>query len=106
MLALAAPAVAGSSHKVTLFTHTADSLPFGRSNGRHRGYHLVAVQHPRPSRRLVRGSTHAEAWWSVALRRAQTFGRSRRCQMADRLTPLWRRCAGGCHLNRKSDDLI
>ena|SRR5215467_13631963 len=24
----------------------------------------------------------------------------------DRLTPLWRRCAGGCHLNRKIDDLI
>ena len=24
----------------------------------------------------------------------------------DRLTPLWSRCAGGCHLNRKSDNLI
>jgi ubiquinone/menaquinone biosynthesis C-methylase UbiE len=24
----------------------------------------------------------------------------------DRLTPLWRRCAGGCHLNRKMDDLV
>jgi ubiquinone/menaquinone biosynthesis C-methylase UbiE len=24
----------------------------------------------------------------------------------DRLTPLWKRCAGGCHLNRKFDDLI
>jgi len=24
----------------------------------------------------------------------------------DRLTPLWRRVAGGCHLNRKPDDLI
>jgi ubiquinone/menaquinone biosynthesis C-methylase UbiE len=24
----------------------------------------------------------------------------------DRLTPLWRRIAGGCHLNRKIDDLI
>lgn len=24
----------------------------------------------------------------------------------DRLTPLWRRCAGGCHLNRKADDLL
>jgi hypothetical protein len=23
-----------------------------------------------------------------------------------RLTPLWRRLAGGCHLNRKVDDLI
>lgn len=23
-----------------------------------------------------------------------------------RLTPLWRRCAGGCHLNRKADDLL
>lgn len=24
----------------------------------------------------------------------------------NRLTPLWRRCAGGCHLNRKTDDLL
>jgi SAM-dependent methyltransferase len=24
----------------------------------------------------------------------------------DWLTPLWRHCAGGCHLNRKTDDLI
>ena len=24
----------------------------------------------------------------------------------DRLTPLWRRCSGGCHLNRKTDGLL
>ncbi len=24
----------------------------------------------------------------------------------NRLTPLWKRCAGGCHLNRKIDDLV
>jgi ubiquinone/menaquinone biosynthesis C-methylase UbiE len=24
----------------------------------------------------------------------------------DRLTPLWTRCSGGCHLNRKADDLL
>jgi len=24
----------------------------------------------------------------------------------DRLTPIWQRLAGGCHLNRKPDDLI
>jgi ubiquinone/menaquinone biosynthesis C-methylase UbiE len=24
----------------------------------------------------------------------------------DRLTPLWRCCSGGCHLNRKTDDLL
>lgn len=24
----------------------------------------------------------------------------------DRLTPLWRICSGGCHLNRKTDDLL
>ena len=24
----------------------------------------------------------------------------------DRLTPLWRRCSGGCHLNRKTHDLL
>jgi ubiquinone/menaquinone biosynthesis C-methylase UbiE len=24
----------------------------------------------------------------------------------DHLTPLWRRCSGGCHLNRETDDLV
>jgi SAM-dependent methyltransferase len=24
----------------------------------------------------------------------------------DRLTPFWKRCAGGCHLNRKIDDVV
>ena len=24
----------------------------------------------------------------------------------DRLTPLWKRCSGGCHLNRKTDNLL
>ena len=24
----------------------------------------------------------------------------------DHLTPLWKRCSGGCHLNRKTDDLL
>jgi len=24
----------------------------------------------------------------------------------DRITPLWKRIAGGCHLNRKPDDLM
>lgn len=24
----------------------------------------------------------------------------------DHLTPLWKRCSGGCHLNRQTDDLL
>ncbi len=28
------------------------------------------------------------------------------CAWQDRLTPVWKRIAGGCHLNRKIDDLI
>jgi len=31
---------------------------------------------------------------------------ARVCGWQDRLTPLWRRLAGGCHLNRKIDELI
>src|SRR6516165_1590399 len=37
------------------------------------------------------------------------YGRSPDTSVAwwqDRLTPLWRRCSGGCHLNRKTDDLL
>jgi SAM-dependent methyltransferase len=43
--------------------------------------HLVFVEHGRSSEPRVAG-------WQ------------------DRLTPLWRRCAGGCHLNRPIDELV
>jgi ubiquinone/menaquinone biosynthesis C-methylase UbiE len=36
-------------------------------------------------------------------------GRSPEASVAwwqDRLTPLWMRCSGGCHLNRQTDDLV
>ncbi len=38
-----------------------------------------------------------------------TFGRAPEVGVArwqDRLTPIWKRVAGGCHLNRKPDDLM
>jgi ubiquinone/menaquinone biosynthesis C-methylase UbiE len=49
------------------------------------------VLRPNGSLRFVEHGRSADtsvAWWQ------------------DRLTPLWRRCSGGCHLNRKTDDLL
>ena len=49
------------------------------------------VLRPNGSLRFVehgRSSDTSVAWWQ------------------DGLTPLWRRCSGGCHLNRKTDDLL
>ena len=42
----------------------------------------------------------------VDLRRARTLAGSRVVRWQDRLTPAWRRIAGGCHLNRPIDALI
>ena len=49
------------------------------------------VLRPNGSLRFVehgRSTDTSVAWWQ------------------DSLTPLWRRCSGGCHLNRKTDDLL
>jgi ubiquinone/menaquinone biosynthesis C-methylase UbiE len=106
MLALAERAVATSRLKVTLFARSADDLPFddrsvdtiivtwslcsivdvGRSLMEAR-----RVLRPGGQMRFVEHGLSPDP--NVAL-------------WQDRLTPLWRRCAGGCHLNRKIDDLI
>jgi hypothetical protein len=57
--------------------------------GARRGAHRVL--RPGGSLRFVEhgGSPDASvAWWQ------------------DHLTPLWKRCSGGCHLNRQTDDLL
>ena len=106
MLALAVHAVAGSSRKVTLFTHTAESLPFDDQTFDTvvTTWSLCSIPAPvaalREARRVVKPGGQL---------RFVEHGLSPEPGVAgwqNRLMPLWRRCAGGCHLNRKSDDLI
>jgi|SRR5262249_12404122 len=106
MLALAAPAVAGSSRKVTLFTHTAERLPFDDQTFDTvvTTWSLCSIPDPvaalREARRVLKPGGQLRF---VEHGLAADPGVAK---WQNRLTPLWRRCAGGCHLNRKSDDLI
>ena len=106
MLALAAPAVAGSPHKVTLLARSAESLPFTNRTFDTviSTWSLCSIPDPaaalREARRVLK--SHGQL-------RFVEHGLSPDPSVSkwqDRLTPLWCRCAGGCHLNRKTDDLV
>jgi ubiquinone/menaquinone biosynthesis C-methylase UbiE len=106
MLALAQPAVTASRHKVTLLARSADDLPL-----QDRSIDTVVVTWSLCSIADA-GSTLKEA--RRVLRpggqiRFVEHGLSPDATVAiwqERLTPLWRRCAGGCHLNRRMDALV
>jgi hypothetical protein len=51
-------------------------------------------------------AARAETLRSADLSRARAPADARVVAWQDRLTPLWKRFTGGCHLNRKMDDLI
>jgi ubiquinone/menaquinone biosynthesis C-methylase UbiE len=106
MLALAERAVATSSRKVTLLERSAESLPFDNESIDTVvvTWSLCTISDPiaalAEARRVLKPGGEL---------RFVEHGLSpdpgvRKWQ--DRLTPLWRYCSGGCHLNRKSDDLI
>jgi SAM-dependent methyltransferase len=106
MLALAERAVATSRHKVTLLARSAVDLPFDDQSMDTIivTWSLCSIvdvgQSLMEARRVLRPGGHM---------RFVEHGLSPDPNVAlwqDRLTPLWRRCAGGCHLNRKIDDLI
>src|SRR5215470_6273958 len=106
MLALAERAVATSRHKVRLLARSADNLPLDDQS-----IDTIVVtwslcsivdveQSLLEARRVLRPGGQM---------RFVEYGLSPDPNVAfwqDRLTPLWRRCAGGCHLNRKIDELI
>ena len=106
LLAMARRAAAASSRPVTLIEQTAERLPFpeGSFDTVVVTWSLCSIPDPiaalREARRVLkpdgqlRFAEHGLApdpgvqWWQ------------------HRLTPLWMRCAGGCHLDRKMDDLF
>ena len=106
MLALAERAIAASPKKVVLLRSSAEHLPLDD-----RSVDTVVVTWslcsiPAPAAAL-----------SEARRVLRPGGQLRFVEHGlspdpgvrkwqDRLTPLWRWCSGGCHLNRKTDDLI
>jgi ubiquinone/menaquinone biosynthesis C-methylase UbiE len=106
MLALAERAIAASPKKVVLLRSSAENLPLDD-----RSIDTVVVTWtlcsiPDPLAALTEARRVLKPGGQL---RFVEHGLSpdpgvRKWQ--DRLTPLWRWCSGGCHLNRKTDDLI
>jgi SAM-dependent methyltransferase len=106
MMALAKQAVASCRHKVTLVARSAVDLPLDD-----RSVDTIVVTWSLCSILEV-------GWALMEARRVLRPGGQMRfvehglspdAKVAiwqDRLTPFWRRCAGGCHLNRNVGDLI
>ena len=106
ILALAKQAIVSCRHKVTLLARSADDLPLDD-----RSVDTIVVTWSLCSILDV-------GWTLMKARRVLRPGGQTRfvehglspdanvAILQNRLTPLWRRCAGGCHLNRKMDDLI
>jgi SAM-dependent methyltransferase len=107
MLALAQPAISAAPQlKTTLLARSAESLPFGDQ-----GFDTVVVTWslcsiPDPSAALreARRVLRLDGQFLFVEHGLAPDPGVRKWQ--DRLTPLWSWCAGGCHLNRKTDDLI
>jgi SAM-dependent methyltransferase len=106
MLALAGPTVAAFPHKVTLVEQSAESLPFDAASFDTVvvTWSLCSIPDPvaalREARRVLKPGGQIR-FVEHGLSPDAGVGR-----WQNRLTPLWSRCAGGCHLNRKTDGLL
>jgi hypothetical protein len=77
-----------------------------RWGGGHGGHDLDAL-HDRGSRaRPPRDEARAPERWAAGIRRAWESAGSAGVLWQGRLTPVWRRIAGGCHLNRPIDAML
>ena len=59
-----------------------------------------------PVRALSENPARPAPGWQSPVRRARAGPEPRLQRWQDRLTPVWRRLAGGCHLNRPIDQLV
>jgi ubiquinone/menaquinone biosynthesis C-methylase UbiE len=106
MLALAERAIADSRHKVTLLSGSAESVPLeaGSIDTVVFTWSLCSIPHPVAALREARRVLKRDGELRFVEHGLSPDAAVRRWQ--DWLTPLWRRCVGGCHLNRKTDDLV
>src|SRR5262245_22866527 len=106
MLALAASTIAGSTRSVKLLERSAESLPLGSQSVDTVvvTWSLCSIPNPSAALREIRRVLRTSGQLRFVEHGLAPDASVRKWQ--DRLTPLWSYCAGGCHLNRKTDDLI
>jgi len=107
MLALAERSVASAKRpKVRLLAHPAERLPFEDHifDVALVTWSLCSIADPVTALKEARRVLKAECELRFVEHGLSPDADVRKWQ--DWLTPLWRRCAGGCHLNRKIDDLV
>lgn len=107
MLALAQRAVSSQARRnITLLAHTAESLPFEKNSFDTvvMTWTLCNIPNPRAALSEARRVLKPDGELRFVEHGLAPEPDVRKWQ--EWLTPLWRRCAGGCHLNRKTDDLI
>jgi ubiquinone/menaquinone biosynthesis C-methylase UbiE len=106
MLAFAEPAAAAANRKVTFLPRSAETLPLesGSIDTVVVTWSLCSIPDPGAALREARRVLKREGQLRFVEHGLSPEPGVQTWQM--RLTPLWSYCCGGCHLNRKSDDLI
>jgi ubiquinone/menaquinone biosynthesis C-methylase UbiE len=106
MLALAEPAAATANQRVTLLPRSAESLPVenGSIDTVVVTWSLCSIPDPGAALREARRVLKPEGRLRFVEHGLSPEPDVQRWQL--RLTPLWSYCCGGCHLNRKTDDLV
>src|SRR5207248_10177377 len=106
MLALAKSAVAASSRKVTLLDRSAESLPLDNGSVDTVVVTWALCSIPDPVAALTEARRVLRPGGKLRFVEHGLSSDSGVRKWQDRLTPLWCYCSGGCHLNRKTDDLV
>jgi len=106
ILVLARPAVENSSRKVRLITHTAESLPLDDKSFDTVVVTWVLCCIPDPVVALREARRVLKPGGQLRFVEHGLSPNPGVARWQNRLTPMWSYCAGGCHLNRKTDDLL
>ena len=107
MLAFAERAAASMPRRiVTLLTHSAENLPFETSSFDSVVITWALCSIPNPQAALSEARRVLKPGGELRFVEHGLAPELSVRKWQERLTPLWCRCAGGCHLNCKTDDLI
>ena len=91
---------------VSLIRASAEHLPFAEAGLRYDRDDVDVVLNPESARGAAWRCGGFSNRAVIAFRRARSVAGNRIARWQHWLTPCWKRIGGGCHLDRKMDDLI